>query len=309
MNVLLEGPPPANRSDIVPMLREGQARLVQRFEALENGKAFDSYTWDRPGGGGGTARLIDQGRIFERGGVNVSVVQGDDLPALIREPRGLPEGTPFFATGISMVLHPKNPHAPTFHANYRYFEIGDREDWWFGGGADLTPSWPREEDGQAFHETLKAQCDRHEVADYGRFKEWCDDYFSIPHRCEMRGIGGIFFDHLRPEGPKGWDQAAAFMQDGVRTLLDLYPPIVGRRMYEPYTHAERQWQLLRRGRYVEFNLVYDRGTRFGLDTGGDTEAILMSLPPYARWETLAQPEPGTPEAATLPYFQPREWTR
>ena len=296
------------RDDVVALVREGQRRLVERFEALEGGTPFDAHTWERPSGGGGTARLIDGGRVFERGGVNVSVVEGNDLPASFREARGIREGTPFFATGISMVLHPRNPHAPTFHANYRYFEVGDREDWWFGGGADLTPSWPREEDVREFHGTLKAQCDRHEVADHARFKSWCDDYFTVVHRGEMRGVGGIFFDHLKPEGEGGWDAAAAFMRDGVQTLLELYPPIVERRMHEPFTEREREWQLLRRGRYVEFNLVYDRGTRFGLETRGDTEAILMSLPPLARWETLADPAPGSPEAATLAFFQPQRWT-
>lgn len=304
------GPPdpvPTDRDGIVRMIRAGQERLVSIFEEIDGG-TFGRHAWERPGGGGGTARVMTDGRVFERGGVNVSVVEGEDLPAEIRRAKELPEGTPFFATGISMVLHPRNPHVPAFHANFRYFEAGDRDVWWFGGGADLTPAYPIEEDVRAFHETLRGLCERHAVADHPRFKAWCDDYFTVRHRGEMRGVGGIFFDDLRPEGEGGWGAAAAFMTDGVRTLEDAYPPLVRKRLDMPWSDRERSWQLLRRGRYAEFNLVYDRGTRFGLETGGDTEAILMSLPPLVRWETRADPAPGTAEAATLPFFQPRDWT-
>jgi coproporphyrinogen III oxidase len=299
--------PPRNREEVVAVAREGQRRLVEIFEEIDGGR-FGSHSWDRPGGGGGTARVITDGRVFERGGVNVSVVRGDDLPEEMRRARDLPAGIPFFATGISMVLHPRNPHVPAFHANFRYFEAGDRDDWWFGGGADLTPAYPVEADVRYFHETLRELCDRHEVADHTRFKAWCDDYFTVRHRQEMRGVGGIFFDHLKPDGVDGWAHAAALMADGIRTLEAAYPPLVRARMDTPWTEEERQWQLLRRGRYAEFNLVYDRGTRFGLDTGGDVEAILMSLPPLVRWETQADPAPGTPEAASLPFFQPRDWS-
>ncbi|MEJ2540400.1 MAG: oxygen-dependent coproporphyrinogen oxidase [Gemmatimonadota bacterium] len=298
---------PSDREGIVELVQEGQRRLVSIFQEIDGGR-FDARTWERPGGGGGTARMITDGRVFERGGVNVSVVRGKDLPEEMRTARDLPAGIPFFATGISMVLHPRNPHVAAFHANFRYFEAGDREDWWFGGGADLTPAYPVEADVREFHGVLRDLCDRHEVADHARFKAWCDDYFTVRHRGEMRGVGGIFFDHLKPDGPGGWEAAAAFMADGIRTLESAYPPLVRRRQDTPWSETERRWQLLRRGRYAEFNLVYDRGTRFGLDTGGDTEAILMSLPPLARWETQADPEPGTPEAASLPFFQPRSWT-
>lgn len=297
----------ARREGVVALAREGQARLVARFEALEPEARFATRSWERPGGGGGTARVLTGGEVFERGGVNVSVVQGHDLPLEIRTHRGLPEGVPFFATGISMVLHPRNPHVPAFHANFRYFEVGDRLDWWFGGGADLTPAYPREEDVVFFHRTLKELCGRHAVADHPRFKAWCDRYFTVRHRDEMRGVGGIFFDLLHPEEEGGWNAARDFMADGVRTLESLYPPLVERRMHEPWTEEERHWQLLRRGRYAEFNLVYDHGTRFGLETGGDIEAILMSLPPLVRWESDAAPAPGTREAEALPFFQPREW--
>lgn len=304
----MPGAAPGDRDAIVELVRQGQERLVERFEALEDGARFDTHTWERPGGGGGTARMITDGRVFERGGVNVSVVQGDDLPDEVRAPLALPAETPFFATGISMVLHPRNPHVPIFHANFRYFEVDDGAEWWFGGGADLTPAWPREDDVRAFHTTLRELCERHPVADYARYKAWCDDYFTVEHRGEMRGVGGIFFDHLHPDGEDGWEQSRAFMADGVETLEALYPPLVARRMDESWSPREREWQLLRRGRYVEFNLVYDRGTRFGLETGGNTEAILMSLPPAARWETLADPPPGTAEEETLSFFQPRDWT-
>jgi len=296
------------RDRVAALPRRGQTQLIEAFEALAPGSSFSTRSWERPGGGGGTARVMDGGEIFERGGVNVSVVQGKDLPDTMREARDLPEGLDFWATGVSMVLHPRNPHVPTFHANFRYFEAGDREDWWFGGGADLTPFYPVEEDVRGFHKTLKDLCDRHEVADWAKYKAWCDDYFTVRHRGEMRGVGGIFFDWLKPdEGMGGWDAAFAFMADGIRTLGDAYVPIVERRMHEPWTEREREWQLLRRGRYVEFNLVYDRGTRFGLQTQGDIEAILMSLPPLARWETEAVPEAGTREDAAMAFYQPRDW--
>jgi len=296
------------RDRIVDLTLRGQEHLVQRFEELEDGVSFGSHTWERPGGGGGTARTISDGQVFERGGVNASVVEGNDLPREIRDPLGLPADTPFFACGLSLVLHPRNPHVPIFHANFRYFEVDEGTNWWFGGGADLTPAWPREEDVREFHGTLQALCNRHDVADYPHFKRWCDRYFTVRHRREMRGVGGIFFDHLHPGGSDGWERSLAFMKDGIETLADLYPPLVKRRMGEPWSERERAWQLLRRGRYAEFNLIYDRGTRFGLETGGNPEAILMSLPPLVRWETLAAPDPDSAEAETLSFFQPRDWT-
>jgi len=298
----------ARRERVAQIPRDGQTELISAFEGLLPGSSFGTRTWDRPGGGGGTARVMDGGEIFERGGVNVSIVKGKDLPEEVRKRRELPEGLDFWATGVSMVLHPRNPMVPTFHANFRYFEAGDMDDWWFGGGADLTPYYPVEEDVRGFHATLRELCGRHDVADGPRYKAWCDDYFTVRHRKEMRGVGGIFFDWLKPEPSEGgWEAALAFMKDGVHTLKECYLPIVERHMNDPYEDRHRQWQLLRRGRYAEFNLVYDRGTRFGLQTQGDIEAILMSLPPLARWETDAVPEPGTPEHDALAFYQPRDW--
>ncbi len=277
------------------------------FEALDPAHPFAVREWDRPGGGGGSARVLDGGEVFERGGVNVSVVLGDDLPEEVRRQRELPRGLDFFATGISMVLHPRNPHVPAFHANYRYFEAGKMDDWWFGGGADLTPAYPVEADVRHFHGTLKAFCDRHDIANHAAWKSWCDQYFTVRHRNEMRGVGGIFYDDLHLEQEGGWEAAHALMADGIRTLHDAYLPIVERRRQDPWTERERWWQEIRRGRYAEFNLCYDRGTRFGLQTNGDIEAVLMSLPPMTRWETDAVPEAGTPEAAALRYYQPGDW--
>jgi coproporphyrinogen III oxidase len=267
--------------------------------------AFEPYTWQRPGGGGGTARVLSGGRIFERAGVNVSAVYGEQVPQSLWRERPELQGQPYFATGISLVLHPRNPYVPAFHANYRYFDVGD--DWWFGGGMDLTPCYGFVEDAALFHRTLRDYCARHPAVNYAALKQACDDYFFIRHRGEMRGIGGIFFDHLHPEGSDGWERAFAFMQGGTATIIAAYLPLVQRRMQHPYGERERAWQLYRRGRYVEFNLVYDRGTVFGLQTGGDTEAILMSLPPLARWAFREEPAPDSPEAALANFLQPHPW--
>lgn len=300
------------------MLQAGQAHLIAAFEALDDGEdervRFGSHPWERPGGGGGTARVLENGAVLERAGVNVSAVSGDAVPPSLAAAHPGSEGQPYFATGLSMVIHPRNPYAPAFHANYRYFEVGDEAAplmWWFGGGADLTPNYPFADDVRHFHRTLKAQCDRHEVGDYDTLKKTCDDYFYIKHRREMRGVGGIFFDELSPtgQGDFGGDFEVdfAFVTDGVRTIEHAYLPILERRKDTPYGERERKWQLLRRGRYAEFNLVYDRGTTFGLQTGGHIEAILMSLPPYAHWAFDVQPEAGSHEAEMLTFLQPRDW--
>lgn len=305
------------RTSVVTLMRDAQRQLCQRFEQLESqgmaGDAhrtqhrahFDSASWERSGGGGGTARVLTNGRVFERAGVNVSAISGDQVPPSIWQERPRLQGQSFFVTGISLVLHPRNPYVPAFHANFRYFEVG--QEWWFGGGMDMTPCYGFVEDAQHFHRTLKEYCDRHPIVDYETLKQTCDQYFYIKHRREMRGIGGIFFDMLQPEGGMGWEQAIAFVQDGISTLQRAYLPIVQRRMAMPYAERERTWQLYRRGRYVEFNLVYDRGTVFGLQTGGDSEAILMSLPPLARWEFRYHPEPGSAEAELADFLQPRNW--
>jgi coproporphyrinogen III oxidase len=285
----------------------GQARLVEAFEELDRGGRFEAASWDRPGGGGGTARVLTDGGVFERAGVNVSEVYGEAVPDAIVEHRPSTAGLPFYATGISMVLHPRNPWVPSFHANFRYFEVDGGGDWWFGGGADLTPMMGHEEDAAHFHRALRSWLDEHDPELYGRFKEWCDRYFHLPHRGEMRGVGGVFFDDFSPREEGGWERAFAMVDEGIRALEEAYLPIVRLRRDTPFGERERRWQLLRRGRYAEFNLLYDRGTRFGLQTDGNVEAILMSMPPRAAWEFQVTAEPGSVEARTLEMLQPRDW--
>jgi len=302
----------SRRERVVAAMRAGQAALIEGFETADGEGRFIEHRWDRPGGGGGSARVLEEGRVFERAGVNMSVVHGERVPESLARQHPAAAGKPFFATGVSMVLHAANPYVPAFHANFRYFETGAEDDpealWWFGGGADMTPSYPFAEDAVAFHGALQALCLRHPgVADYDAWKATCDDYFTVRHRGEMRGVGGIFFDEI--SGPEGgdFDAELAFVADGLGSLLDSYLPIVTRRHDLPYGERERSWQLYRRGRYVEFNLVYDRGTLFGLQTQGNIEAILMSMPPLARWAFDVTPEPGSPEEASLAFFQPRDW--
>ncbi|CAN5706352.1 oxygen-dependent coproporphyrinogen oxidase [soil metagenome] len=310
-----EGLSPRRRR-VVDLFRRGQRDIVATFERLDGDGSFGDHTWARPEGGGGTARVIEGGRVFERGGVNVSAVRGASVPASLARAHPGIEGAPFFATGISMVLHARNPFVPAFHANFRYFEVGsgaDPEVWWFGGGADLTPAYPHADDVRHFHGTLAAWCARHEHTDYATWKAVCDDYFTVRHRGEMRGVGGVFFDELtgveeaRAGGDAIFERDIECISDGIDTLTSAYVPLVERRAATPHGERERAWQALRRGRYVEFNLVYDRGTLFGLQTGGNIEAILMSMPPIASWSFDHHPEPGTPEAAALAAFQPRDW--
>ena len=255
--------------------------------------------WEREEGGGGRSRVFSEGSVFEKAGVNVSVVYGTLEPEAAKAMGGgqllADEDLDFFATGVSLVLHPKNPMAPTVHANYRYFERGNGEkegSWWFGGGADLTPSYLFEEDAIHFHSTLKQVCDRHDVANYTKFKDWCDDYFHIPHRQEARGLGGIFFDDLRSHEKEA---CFAFVTDCAESFLESYIPILERRKDIQYDEHHKDWQQVRRGRYVEFNLVYDRGTTFGLKTNGRIESILMSLPLTARWEYCHEVKPNSEE--------------
>jgi len=273
--------------------------------------------------------VIKEGDLFEQGGVNFSEVFGTQLPSSILKQRPEAEGHEFFATGTSMVLHPRHPYVPTVHLNYRYFEAGPV--WWFGGGADLTPYYPFAEDAVHFHQTLKNSCDHHHQEYYPIFKRWCDEYFYIKHRQENRGIGGIFFDYQDgqgelyrgpdPEGkagqysselgaiePRSWEDLFAFVQDCGNAFLPAYTPIAKERRQIDYGERERNFQLYRRGRYVEFNLVYDRGTIFGLQTKGRIESILMSLPPLVRWEYCYHPEPNTPEAELYDVFlKPQDW--
>ena len=297
----------SNRDRVIQIMREGQKNLVTAFETIEGKAKFQPHTWQHHSGGGGTAMVLEKGSVFEKAGVNTSATYGAKVPASLAKQHPGIEGKPYFATGISMVLHPQNPYVPAFHANYRYFEAGESDVWWFGGGADMTPSYGFEEDAVHFHKTLESQCQRHVQANYDLFKKICDEYFLIKHRHEMRGIGGIFFDELSSVGAGNWEKDFAFVQDGIETILEAYLPIVKRHKDKPYSEREKEWQLYRRGRYVEFNLVYDRGTTFGLQTSGNIEAILMSMPPLARWEFDYKPEPGSEEAKVLEFLQPRDW--
>ena len=276
-----------------------QSRLCDELAAFDGKRKFRLEAWDRPGGGGGHTAIIADGDVFEKGGVNWSAVWGEfDDAALARLDPG---SRTFFATGCSIVLHARNPFVPTVHANFRYLERGN--DAWFGGGSDLTPTYPDAEDARHFHQSWKEVCDRHDPSYYERFKRWCDEYFYLPHRNETRGIGGICFDDLRGDP----ERLAAFVKDCADALLPAYIPIARRHRDDPFGPAESRFQALRRGRYVEFNLLYDRGTAFGLATHGRTESILMSLPPLARWEYGWQPESGSREAAALAMLQPRDW--
>jgi coproporphyrinogen III oxidase len=258
------------RGRVAGFLRGLQDKITAELEAAD-GSRFREDPWDRPGGGGGRTRVLAGGSIFEKAGVNFSEVHGDLGDEASRVLPG--EGRAFYATGISLVLHPLSPMVPTVHANFRYFERGKRA--WFGGGSDLTPYYLHDEDARHFHSVWKAACDRHDPAYYPRFKRWCDEYFFLPHRGEARGVGGIFFDHLEGD----MERLFGFFQDAGKSFLDAYLPILESRRGEPWGEVERQFQLARRGRYVEFNLLYDRGTLFGLKSGGNAEAILMSLPP------------------------------
>ena len=282
-----------------------QRRLVDAFARLDGGRFADSE-WERQGLGGGRACILEGGSVLERAGINVSLVRGQKVPSSIMESRPWTDGHAYVATGISMVLHPRNPYAPSFHANFRFFGITD-EDWWFGGGCDLTPAYGFEADAAHFHQTLRSWCDQHDPAWYPKWKDACDRYFTIPHRSEMRGIGGVFFDQLTETASGGFERCLQVVTEGIATILPAYLPILERRHGMPYGERERSWQLARRGRYVEFNLVYDRGTRFGLETRGNTEAILMSLPPLARWGFEIRPEPGSPEEDVARFLQPRDW--
>ncbi len=281
------------------LAREMQEKWTAGLEKLD-GARFREDLWERPGGGGGRTRVLEGGPVFEKGGVNFSEVFGELGDEIAGQLPG--EGRDFFATGVSMVMHPASPMVPTVHANFRYIEKGDRR--WFGGGSDLTPYYLFDEDARHFHSVWKSVCDRHDPAYYPRFKKWCDEYFFLAHRGEARGIGGIFFDYLEGD----LDRLFAFWSDAASSFLEAYGPIVERRREEPWGPAEREFQELRRGRYVEFNLVYDRGTRFGLQTRGRIESILMSLPPTVRYKYDARPEPGSREARLLEVLEnPREW--
>ncbi len=278
-----------------------QTEICDGLAAADGMGIFELDKWERPDGGGGLTRVLADGAIFEKAGVNWSEVEGEFSEQFGSEIPG--DGRSFRATGISLVLHPASPMIPTTHANFRYLEKGDKT--WFGGGADLTPYYFHREDAVHFHESLRKPCDAHPgVADYKRFKESCDEYFFLPHRDETRGVGGIFFDYLEQDD---MEAVFSFVQDAGRSLLPAYLPIVERRRDEEYGQTQRTWQLQRRGRYVEFNLIYDRGTVFGLKTDGRTESILMSLPSLVRWDYCATPDQGSPEAELLAHLKPIDW--
>jgi coproporphyrinogen III oxidase len=284
----------------VDYFRTLQDRICEGLSRAD-GQSFHEDAWDRPGGGGGRSRVLMNGNVFEKAGVNFSEVFGQMSPEFAKNLPG--DGLDFTATGVSLVLHPRNPFVPTVHANFRYLTKGNKG--WFGGGADLTPYYPFREDVVHFHKTWKAVCEKHPApVDYVRFKSWCDEYFFLPHRNEPRGVGGIFFDYLEGD----FEPLFAFIRDCGDAFLDAYLPIVGKRTDTPYTEKERIFQEFRRGRYVEFNLIYDRGTTFGLKTGGRIESILMSLPPLVRWLYDYRPEPGSREAELYDvYLKPHDW--
>lgn len=322
-------PPADAKTRVSQFMKDLQDEICQTLEKVDGAGKFKEDSWEREEGGGGRSRVLRDGRFLEQGGVNFSEVWGKELPPSILKQRPEAEGHGFYATGTSMVLHPRNPYIPTVHLNYRYFEAGPV--WWFGGGADLTPYYPFAEDAAHFHQTFKQTCDKHHPEYYPVFKRWCDEYFYLNHRQETRGIGGLFFDYqdgrgsiykgshpdkaaavynnqLPAQTPRSWEELFAFVSDCGRTFLPAYVPIVEKRQGMEYGDRERQFQLYRRGRYVEFNLVYDRGTIFGLQTNGRTESILMSLPPLVRWEYCYQPEPNTPEAELYDTFlKPQDW--
>ena len=285
-----------------------QDRICAALAGEDGGAAFTEDIWQREEGGGGRSRVLTGGRLFEQVGVNFSHVSGATLPASATAHRPELAGRAFQALGVSLVVHPLNPYIPTSHANVRFFMAempGTAPVWWFGGGFDLTPFYGFREDAEHWHRTARDLCAPFGEQVYPRYKAWCDSYFFLKHRNEARGIGGLFFDDLnQPDFP----QAYAFARAVGQGYLDAYLPIVGRRRQLPWGERERQFQLYRRGRYVEFNLVWDRGTQFGLQSGGRTESILMSMPPLARWEYDYHPEPESPEAALYRDFLPaRDW--
>ncbi len=284
-----------------------QDRICARLEAADGSGRFAEDAWERPGGGGGRTRVLADGAALEQGGVNFSHVFGDGLPPSATAARPELAGCGFEAMGVSLVIHPHNPYVPTSHANVRLF-VAVRENepvhWWFGGGFDLTPYYLFEEDARAWHATAKAACEPFGADVYPRFKQWCDEYFYLKHRDETRGVGGLFFDDLNEWD---FDTSFAFLRAVGDAYIEAYEPIVRKRKDIPYGERERDFQLYRRGRYVEFNLVFDRGTLFGLQSGGRTESILMSLPPLVKWRYDWHPEPGSAEAKLYDYLKPRAW--
>lgn len=285
-----------------------QDAICQQLAEEDGAAVFAEDAWERPGGGGGRTRVLSNGAVFEQGGVNFSHVFGDKLPPSATAQRPELAGRRFQAMGVSLVIHPHNPLVPTSHANVRFFiaeKDGAEPVWWFGGGFDLTPYYGFEEDCVHWHRVAKAACDPFGTDVYPRYKQWCDEYFFLKHRNEPRGVGGLFFDDLNAWG---FEQTFAFLRSVGDSYIKAYRPIVAKRKHLPFTETQRDFQLYRRGRYVEFNLVYDRGTLFGLQSGGRTESILMSLPPLVKWRYNWQPPAGSAEAKLYTDFlRPRDW--
>ncbi len=284
-----------------------QDTICQTLEHEDDGGEFREDRWTRPEGGGGRSRVLENGAVFEKAGVNFSHVAGKSLPPSATAHRPELAGKPFHAMGVSLVIHPRNPYVPTSHMNVRFFIAGEGEQaiWWFGGGFDLTPYYGFEEDCVHWHRVAREACFPHGADLYPRFKQWCDEYFFLKHRNEPRGVGGLFFDDFNALGAHG---SFAFLRSVGDAYLKAYMPIVQRRKATPFGERERDFQLYRRGRYVEFNLVWDRGTHFGLQSGGRTESILMSLPPLVTWRYDFQPKPDTPEARLYDVFlKPHDW--
>jgi len=291
-------------------IQQLQDQITSKLEEVDGEAKFQQDLWERPGGGGGRTRVIENGRVFEKGGVNISAVHGA-LPTTMQQYFNVGD-VDFYACGLSLVIHPKNPMVPTVHANWRYFEMYDKQGnvvrSWFGGGQDLTPYYLFEEDAIHFHQICKKACDQHDLAFYAQYKKQCDDYFWNAHRNEARGIGGLFFDRLEETTEKSSQQWYDFVTSVGDSFLEAYVPIVERRKNLAYTAEQRTWQEIRRGRYVEFNLVHDKGTLFGLKTNGRIESILMSLPPHVQWVYDYQPEAESEEAKLLDVLaHPTDW--
>lgn len=300
--------PQQHLAAVQQFLQQLQDNICAALEQADGKALFVEDAWQRPEGGGGKSRVLTGGKLFEQAGVNYSHVFGANMPASATAHRPELAGRSFNACGVSLVIHPNNPYIPTTHANVRFFiaeKDGEAPVWWFGGGFDLTPYYPFEEDVVHWHQTAKTAVDPFGAEYYPAYKKWCDEYFYLKHRGETRGVGGLFFDDLNTPG---FEQSFALMRAVGDAFIPAYLPIVERRKDTPYGDHQRQFQLYRRGRYVEFNLVYDRGTLFGLQSGGRTESILMSMPPLVRWQYGFQPEPGTAEALLYQrYLQPQDW--
>ncbi len=296
-----------NINVVIEFLKSLQDQICSELELADDGGKFVEDNWKRAEGGGGRTRVLTNGNVIEQGGVNFSVVSGDKLPPSATAHRPELAGRKWQACGVSLVIHPKNPFIPTSHANVRFFiaeKEGEEPVWWFGGGFDLTPFYPFKEDVVHWHQTAKNICQPFGDDIYPAHKAWCDDYFYLKHRDETRGVGGLFFDDLNK-----WefDKCFDYMQAVGKGFIDAYVPLMAKRKETPFTDSHRQFQLYRRGRYVEFNLVFDRGTLFGLQSGGRTESILMSMPPLARWEYNFQAEAGSAEEKLQDYLVPQEW--